>query len=100
MANASGLPCIHLFRFGKQTIVSIGVMRQLNLALLRVPSKLGAKFCIGGGEFHYGVPREMFMSPRGVSPLDTATDGRILVSVRVEQEVSSPVTLVLNWMRR
>ena len=49
------------------------------------------------GEFHYGVPRQIFMSPGGVSPLDTATDGRILVSVRVEQEVSSPVTLVLNW---
>jgi hypothetical protein len=37
------------------------------------------------------------MAPGGVWPLDAGTDGRILVSVRAEQEVSSPVTLVLNW---
>ena len=70
--DASSLPCIYLFRLNPQTIVCIGVMQQLNLAHLRVPSKLGVKFCIGWGEFHYGVPRQMFMSPGGVSPLDTA----------------------------
>jgi len=32
-----------------------------------------------------------------VRPLDAASDGRILVSIRAEQEVSSPLTLVLNW---
>ena len=95
--GASGMPCIYLFRLSPQAIVCIRVMQQLNLAHLRVPSKLGVKFCIGWGEFHNGVPRQMFMSPGGVYPLDTATGGRILVSVRVEQEVSSPVTLVLNW---
>ena len=50
-----------------------------------------------GGEFHAGAPRQIFMFPGGVSPLDTAKDGRILVSIRAEQEISSPVTLVLNW---
>jgi Tol biopolymer transport system component len=50
-----------------------------------------------GNEFHSGAPRQIFMAPGGVWPLDTGTDGRILVSTRAGQEVSSPVTLVLNW---
>jgi eukaryotic-like serine/threonine-protein kinase len=49
------------------------------------------------GEFHAGVPRQIFMVPGGVRPLDTAPDGRILVALQAEQEISSPITLVLNW---
>jgi hypothetical protein len=37
------------------------------------------------------------MAPGGVWPLDAGPDGKILVSIRAEQEVSSPITLVLNW---
>jgi Tol biopolymer transport system component len=50
-----------------------------------------------GGGFHFGGPRQIFMSPGGVRPMDSAPDGRILVAIQAEQEVSSPVTLVLNW---
>jgi hypothetical protein len=50
-----------------------------------------------GAEFHAGLPRQIFTAPGGVSPLDSAPDGRILVEIRAEQEVSSPLTLVLNW---
>ena len=48
-------------------------------------------------EFHAGVPRQIFMAIGGVRPLDTAPDGRILVALQAEQEISSPITLVLNW---
>jgi Tol biopolymer transport system component len=50
-----------------------------------------------GAEFRAGTPRQIFMTTGGAWPLDTAQDGRILVGVRAEQEVSSPITLVLNW---
>ncbi len=50
-----------------------------------------------GAEIHAGPPRQIFIAPGGVSPLDSAPDGRILVSIRAEQEVASPLTLVLNW---
>ena len=50
-----------------------------------------------GNEFHSGLPRQIFTSPGGVRPIDTAPDGRILVMVQAGQEISSPITLVLNW---
>jgi eukaryotic-like serine/threonine-protein kinase len=50
-----------------------------------------------GSEFHAGVPRQIFMAAGGVRPLDTAPDGRILVALQAEQEIASPITLVLNW---
>ena len=50
-----------------------------------------------GSEFHFGVPRQIFTAQGGVRPLDTAPDGRILVMVQADQEVSSPITLVVNW---
>jgi len=50
-----------------------------------------------GSEFHSGAPRQIFMATGGVRPIDTAPDGRILVALQAEQEVSSPITLVLNW---
>jgi len=37
------------------------------------------------------------MAPGGAWPLDTTPDGRILAAIRAEQEISSPITLVLNW---
>jgi Tol biopolymer transport system component len=52
---------------------------------------------IQGNEFHSGLPRQIFTSPGGVRPIDTAPDGRILVMVQAGQEISSPITLVLNW---
>jgi len=52
---------------------------------------------IQGNEFHAGLPRQIFSAPGGVRPIDTAPDGRILVMLQAEQEVSSPITLVLNW---
>jgi hypothetical protein len=48
-------------------------------------------------EFRSGAPRQIFTATGGVSPLDTAADGRILAAIRAEQEVASPLTLVLNW---
>jgi Tol biopolymer transport system component len=48
-------------------------------------------------EFHSGLPRQIFTAPGGVRPIDAAPDGRILLMVQAEQEVSSPITLVLNW---
>jgi Tol biopolymer transport system component len=50
-----------------------------------------------GSEFHSGLPRQIFMAPGGVRPIDTAPDGRILVALQAEQEIASPITLVLNW---
>jgi len=50
-----------------------------------------------GSEFHSGLPRQIFTSPGGVRPVDTAPDGRILVMLQAGQEISSPITLVLNW---
>ena len=50
-----------------------------------------------GGEFHSGLPRQIFIAPGGVRPLDTAPDGRILVIVQAEQGTSPPITLVMNW---
>jgi eukaryotic-like serine/threonine-protein kinase len=50
-----------------------------------------------GSEFHSGAPRQIFMATGGVRPIDTAPDGRILVALQAEQEISSPITLVLNW---
>ena len=50
-----------------------------------------------GGEFHAGVPRQIFSPPGGVSGFDTAPDGRILALVPVEPEMSPPITLVMNW---
>jgi hypothetical protein len=50
-----------------------------------------------GRDTRLDLPRQIFMAPGGVRPLDTAPDGRILVMPQAEQEVSSPVTLVLNW---
>jgi Tol biopolymer transport system component len=52
---------------------------------------------VKGSEFHSGLPRQIFTSPGGVRPVDTAPDGRILVMLQAEQEISSPITLVLNW---
>jgi hypothetical protein len=37
------------------------------------------------------------MMQGGVRPLDSAPDGRILVALQAEQEIPSPITLVLNW---
>jgi Tol biopolymer transport system component len=48
-------------------------------------------------EFHPGAPRQIFTAPGGVWLLDAASDGRILAAIRAEQEVASPLTLVLNW---
>jgi Tol biopolymer transport system component len=48
-------------------------------------------------EFHSGLPRQIFTSHGGVRPIDAAPDGRILVMVQADQEVSPPITLVLNW---
>jgi Tol biopolymer transport system component len=50
-----------------------------------------------GSEFRSGLPKQIFTAPGGVWPLDTAPDGRILVAILAEQQVSSPITLVLNW---
>jgi eukaryotic-like serine/threonine-protein kinase len=50
-----------------------------------------------GNEFHAGLPRQIFSAPGGVRPLDAAPDGRILVMVQADQEVSPPITLVMNW---
>jgi len=50
-----------------------------------------------GSEFHSGLPRQIFMSPGGVWPLEGAPDGRILIAIRAEQDISPPITLVLNW---
>jgi eukaryotic-like serine/threonine-protein kinase len=50
-----------------------------------------------GSDFHSGAPRQIFIAPGGVRPIDTAADGRILVALQAEQEISSPITLVLNW---
>jgi WD40 repeat protein len=50
-----------------------------------------------GNEFHSGLPRQIFTSPGGVRLIDSAPDGRLLVMLQAEQEVSSPITLVLNW---
>lgn len=50
-----------------------------------------------GGDFHAGIPRQIFSIPGGVRPLDAAPDGRILVLVHSEQLMSPPITLVMNW---
>ena len=50
-----------------------------------------------GSEFHAGVPRQIFMTQGGVRPLESAPDGRILVALQAEQEIASPLTMVLNW---
>jgi serine/threonine protein kinase/Tol biopolymer transport system component len=50
-----------------------------------------------GNEFHSGLPHQIFPSPGGVRPVDTTQDGRILAMVQADQEVSPPITLVLNW---
>jgi eukaryotic-like serine/threonine-protein kinase len=52
---------------------------------------------VQGTEFHSGLPRQIFTAPGGARPIDTAPDGRILVMLQAEQEVTSPITLVLNW---
>ena len=48
-------------------------------------------------EFHSGLPRQIFTSLGGVRPMDAAPDGRILVMIQADQEISPPITLVLNW---
>jgi Tol biopolymer transport system component len=58
---------------------------------------MAADIQMQGNEFHSGLPRQIFTSPGGVRPIDTAPDGRILVMVHAGQEISSPITLVLNW---
>ena len=58
---------------------------------------MAADIQVQGSEFHSGLPRQIFTSPGGVRPIDTAPDGRILVMVQAGQEISSPITLVLNW---
>jgi Tol biopolymer transport system component len=50
-----------------------------------------------GGEFRFGLPRQIFTAPGGVRPLDSAPDGRILVMLQADREISPPITLVLNW---
>jgi len=50
-----------------------------------------------GGEFHSGLPRQIFSPPGGVRPVDAAPDGKILVMVQADQEVSPAITLVMNW---
>ncbi len=50
-----------------------------------------------GSEFHSGLPRQIFTAPGGVRPVDTAPDGRILVMVQADQEISPPLSLILNW---
>jgi Tol biopolymer transport system component len=50
-----------------------------------------------GGEFHSGLPHQIFTAPGGVRLLDATPNGRILVMVQADQEVSPPLTLVLNW---
>jgi hypothetical protein len=37
------------------------------------------------------------MATGGVRVLDAAPDGRILVGLQGEQEITTPLTLVLNW---
>jgi Tol biopolymer transport system component len=83
---AMGIPGITWSRDGKELY-----FRDVNGGLMAVDVQPQ------GNEFHAGLPKQIFMSPGGVWPLDTAPDGRILVAIRAEQEVSSPITLVLNW---
>jgi hypothetical protein len=64
---------------------------------MRVGALMVVDVQIGGGEFHAGVPRQIFSPPGGVSAFDTAPDGRILARVPVEQGMSPPITLVVNW---
>ncbi len=50
-----------------------------------------------GREFRSGLPKQIFTVLGGAWPLGTAPDGRILVAIEADQQVSSPITLVLNW---
>jgi Tol biopolymer transport system component len=52
---------------------------------------------VQGSEFHSGLPRQIFTAPGAMRPIASAPDGRILVMLQAEQEVTSPITLVLNW---
>jgi Tol biopolymer transport system component len=49
------------------------------------------------GEFHSGLPRQIFTAPGGVRPLDVVPDGRLLVMLQTDQGTSPPITLVMNW---
>jgi hypothetical protein len=52
-------------------------------------------------QLQFGVPRALFgvriFSTSGDSSFDVSKDGRFLLPALVEQEVSTPMTVVLNW---
>jgi Tol biopolymer transport system component len=55
----------------------------------------------GSGTFEFGIPKPLFelrVNFVNASPYDVAADGqRFLVASLVEQDVTPPVTVVLNW---
>jgi hypothetical protein len=85
-ASPGGIPAVVWSRDGKQLY-----FRDPTGELMAVDVQ------VQGNEFHSGLPRLIFTAPAGAWPLDGAPDGRILIAIRTDQEVSSPITIVLNW---
>jgi len=54
----------------------------------------------GGDRFQAGVPRVLFptkLSPVGLKWFDVGNDGRFIVPNQVEDTVSAPINIVINW---
>src|SRR5262249_47483407 len=54
-----------------------------------------------GKQFQYGVPKPLFeariTADIGETRFEVSKDGKFLLPALVEQEVSTPMTVVLNW---
>jgi Tol biopolymer transport system component len=85
--------------FGRPGSSSVAWSRDGKQLYFRDPASglLAAEVQSQAGEFHSGLPHQIFTTPGGVRLLDATPNGRILVMVQADQEVSSPLTLVLNW---
>lgn len=53
----------------------------------------------GNRQFQFGVPRALFevRMVTNDSGFQVSTDGRFLLPTPVEQQASTPMTVVLNW---
>ncbi len=54
----------------------------------------------GSQQFQYGVPKVLFevrIGRNNALSFDVSKDGRFLLPALVEQQSSTPMTVVLNW---
>lgn len=66
---------------------------------------MAAAIAVNGATFQPGVPRTLFQTriwgggtnSAAKQQYDVTTDGRFLINVTAEDEITTPITLLMNW---